>query len=449
MTCHSIKQIKILRKETRGLKNQWFYADSEGIQMAFMSPETLDVTISFDELTSYVNDSEHKLDMRERKFNQILSHEAFHVYQALNSPLLAEYSLTERRVSLQKFRVLKELVKLGDSEFQEELPIILDFHVDDFRSYAHQIAHDNKIASEKIYGNPQKEKFSIIDIIEGAAVCYQYLANEDFEGEVIKFDSPEYTSAWNYFYNKTRGDVENCRIVFLFMCDIYIKFLGKNHSVAEDFYSYIQLSIPQVDKIPQYKDEFFLGKDINSHFLSGLKTIHLTKLEVDIMLNFTSSLPYENQAKLYIYMRVYIELFKSLTLAGSIEKRSINNKHISIRRSLEKTTPYWKTDLILPCTLCSNYEITKFSSNLCDIGNVSYIDDFGRDKITQNSEEVKIINFIKRVEPIVCGENIDIFCCLKHGFKRRRKILKCTEPNSLNSEFKDNFNMTLSEFLNE
>lgn len=449
MTLYSIEEIKKIRKDTRYLKSSNFYADSSSVQMAFMSPETLDVTISIDEVTSYVNGIEYEVDKQKRIKNQILSHEAFHVYQALHSPLLAEYSLTERRILMQKLRVLEELVKLRYSCFDDELPIVLDSHTAELRSYAYDIANDNKIASEKIYGNPREEKFSIIEIIEGAAVCYQYLADDDLAGEVIKFDSPEYTSAWNYFHAKSRGKMQDCRVIFLFMCDIYIKFLGKSHDVADDFDNYIQLSVTQIDKISHYQNEFFLGKDANRQFLKSLKTIGLTQLEIDIILNYTASLIYENQAKLYVYIRAYVELFKCLTLAGSAERRSSNNKHISIRRSLEARASYWKTDLIIPCTLSNNNEVKMFSNSLCNSKNVNYIDDFGMDKITNNSEEVKSINFIKRVEPIICRENVEVFCCSEHGFKKRHIVLGCANPSSLNSEFRKKFNITLREFLDE
>lgn len=450
-----LAKISAIRNRTRAIKNRDLYAVDEDSCSAFMSPDTLDVTSNIDELRGYIEKDSNRVKAKgelpsilPRRHNQILSHEAFHVYQVLNSTLLANYSLAARRVGFRKFAALEDISR-RDLPFKEELPIALESYSIPHKAYILDIVKEHEGLCETIYTKANNEQFSIIDIVEGAAVGYQYLADHDLTGEIISFTSPEYTVVWNYFYQQAKGSLADARTVFLFMCDLYLKFLGIYHHGTEDFDNHIKLSIPHVGRLSKYREEFKDSSKRDVLFLTSLEQTGTDADGIGHLSRFAASLPYENQERFYVLIRSYAELFKSLTIAGSTDRDRYNtNKNKSIKRILSKKNPYMHTDFVLPCILSSPPEVQKFAHMPFEVDDVHYVDDM-QDRIMVKATESEILNFIKRIEPIACMKNEEVFCCPEHGFKRRPIVLGCMLPKSLNSECQKYFNRSLQELLNE
>lgn len=207
------------------------------------------------------------------------------------------------------------------------------------------------------------------------------------------------------------------------------------------------MAIPLIHFYEGYFIEFEDSEDRDFLLIKNIKQIEISPQNINSILEYCGTLSYDSQRVFFANIRLYAELFKRLTHAGSTTRElPTTNKNYAINRKLKEIFPYWNSHFTLPCVLSSYKEIAKFSTMWTHIDSVRYIDDFGNREITKEQEGY-ILNFVKRFEPLVNNKQDEVFCCAEHRNVRKmiKTIRTCQNSNSLNIIFKNIFGKELSE----
>ncbi|ACF46016.1 hypothetical protein Paes_0975 [Prosthecochloris aestuarii DSM 271] len=426
------------------LKKGAFYS-GEG---SFMNLDTLEIVIDDDELAEYAKSVSADHARQKRICKQIRAHESYHVYQSLASSSIDEYALSERRIKWQKINVLSELVRAGKYEDlsgrNAEIPVILEDYDKESLRMVHAIVNDNRRWVEKIYVEGRGDSVSVCDIIEGSAVCFQHLFDHDVEGAVVHYEEPVYLRAWNLYYDKTDVSLHDAKIVFLFMCDIYLKCFDFRNGVVDEVEVYMRRSKPHIAKMEHYRQQYDEKVEIDFSFSEALKKVKLNERQTKRIIEYVKRIPDESRRKLYVYVMVYSEMFRDLVLVGMKDDSMYSNKYAVANRIFSKSKEYWGSELVLPCVLSDEHEMLDFSRMLQEMMQEQYIDDITHSKMQDGKEENMMMNFVRRIEPVLNGEFRHIYCCKKHGYTNIRHVVSCGEPDSLSSLFENFFGKSLS-----
>lgn len=391
-------------------------------------------------------------------FEQVLSHEAFHVYQILRYSIVANLSLAQRSVGLLKFDYISRNVaenkkySMGD-RLLDKTPI--SYNSQNF-SVTAIYNTDLKEVEEKIFQADRNSPYTILEIIEGAAISFQLLATRDPLAEAVQNLRPIYKRVWEDYCEVSQIDKHNIeqvatlRTIHVFATDIFLKFFDIHFKDTCEFSNFINVSSSYMNKIYDYQVEFNNALIREKRLTEALAFQSEAHEREKLILDFCGRLPYESQEKLYVLIRLYSDLFKRLALVGAeARSRPSNNKNRAINKWLEKTFPYWSSDFCLPCVLCNYSEGIKFAFIWKELSGIRFIDDT-RSQIISVGEENMILNLVRRIEKYLEDNNDENYCCSEHGFisKHTTTFKTCDKVGSLDSLFRFHFNRSISMVVN-
>ncbi|NRA87933.1 MAG: hypothetical protein HRU28_11215 [Rhizobiales bacterium] len=202
-------------------------------------------------------------------------------------------------------------------------------------------------------------------------------------------------------------------------------------------------------KIDSYFDEFSNSKLRDSLFVSSLSHVERDESIVDKILEYCGALNNEKQMRLYINTRLYADIFKQVSLAGSILKnRPTNNKNRAINLALKHIFPFWESDFLIACVLADHEQVSKFMMLWTHIKSINFIDDTKNEQTSLEDENI-ILEFMRKFNMILKSFNSTIYCCSKHKLVKGIYLAsKCGEPDSINQMCIVGFGKPLKEIIN-
>lgn len=391
-------------------------------------------------------------------FEQILAHESFHVYQVLTCNVLSEYSEAKRREALVALRLLKRDIDNGVKFIPSNIGLRSLYSKpknDEERQYFKIIKNNRDKTIGKLHTRAMPDSINLLEVVEGAAVAFQLLSQNDLRNEKVSLKGNEYTKAWDLFSNICDFDYEDddqlgyARLMFLFLCDIYLKSHNSSRFTFSTFEDSISLVAHLITKREVYHEEYF---DVNKRellFVNSLRHVERNQLNFDSILEFCGNLEKEEQFRLYLNVRLYADIYKRIAPVGFPEMRiKLSNKNKAINYLLSKKFSFWGTDFSIPCVLSDYTTMCKFTMIWADFSDTKFIDDT-RNAETSFEYENSLLQLYDDLEvallPIEFNEKV--LCCSEHGFRIRNQVHKCKNNDSLNARFISFFKNSISEIV--
>lgn len=452
-------------------KNALFFGNDDS-EHGFARPDTLGVYIEsasmedfykqkvsqLETLKKISNDNKyHDIDLSDYllPFEQVLAHEAYHIYQFLTCTVMSDHASSMRRKGRVELQVLHELLSRGSIICTGTE--ILDFDVVDkgVEQYIDRITAD-AYDSIKILDQRQTENhLSLREIIEACAVSFQLISQNDYLNKKLPFTDPTYTVAWDRFVAKLDDSVDDpavalvARLVFLFAGDVYLKFSHNDFQDTNDFDEALDLVAPLVNDFSKYIEEFEGSEKIRDElFMRSITDVERDASVVEAITDYIGLLPTEGQMRLYANIRLYSDVFKRVALSGAPERiRPNNNKNRAVNRRLTELFPYWTSDFVIPCVLSDFEQSSKFATIWMRIHETKFMDEIEQ-RFLSLEEDNFALNFINNFSSLLLHPSSGARCCNKHGYEDNAHILMgCVEPDSLNQSCVTAFGKSLREIV--
>lgn len=389
-------------------------------------------------------------------FEQILAHESFHVYQTLRCKFLSEYSVAKRRGSLVALRFLERDIDNGKKFLPSEIGLrsYYDNPRDETeRQYFEIIKQDRADAKDNLYARLNPDAVNLLEVVEGAAVAFQLLSQNDLRNEKVKLKGKEYTRAWDSFSVICSFDYKNdeelsfARLMFLFLTDVYLKSKNVSTSAVSTFEEAIDSVAHLINKRSVYQEEYSYSIRRDSEFIKSLQHVERDGACIDKILDFCGSIDEDKQFQLYVNIRLYADIYKRVAPVGFPDKKiTLSNKDQAINYYLIDKFPFWRSNFSISCILSDYITTTKFVMMWTEFSKIQFIDETRNAEISFKSENywLQLYDELQiALQPV--DLNIKVPCCPSHGYIHRNKAHKCTNKYSLNSRFIKVFNRSLSE----
>lgn len=391
-------------------------------------------------------------------FEQILAHEAFHVYQTLSCNLLSEYSEAKRREALVALRLLKRDVDNGKKFSPSEIGLrtFYDNPNNETESqYFEIIKKDRTEAIDKLYARQMPDAINLFEVVEGAAVAFQLISQNDLRNEKIKLKGKEYTKAWDAFSSSCEFDYKNdeelgyARLMFLFLTDVYLKSKNVFTSAISTFEEAIDLVVHLIAKRTVYQKEYFNSNIRDTEFIKSLQHVERDESNIESILDFCGTIDEEKQFQLYLSIRLYADVYKRIAPIGFPEKEvALSNKNKAINYYLNKKFPFWGANFSIPCILSDYMATAKFITMWTEFSQIKFIDETRNTEISFVFENYLLQLYDELSIALQPADlNIKVLCCPMHGYRVRNMAHKCTNDGSLNSKFIKVFNRSISEIV--
>ncbi|MBL7003572.1 MAG: hypothetical protein ISR69_06065 [Gammaproteobacteria bacterium] len=391
-------------------------------------------------------------------FEQILAHEAFHVYQTLNCNFLSEYSEAKRREALVALRLLGRDIDNREKFSPSEIGLRAFYNNpknDTESQYFEIIKKDRVEAIDKLYTRQKPDEINLFEVVEGAAVAFQLLSQNDLRNKKVPLKGNEYTKAWDAFSSSCEFDYENdeelgyARLMFLFLTDVYLKSKNVSTSAVSTFEEAIDLVVHLIAKRAVYQEEYFDSNRRDTEFIKSLRHVERDESNVESILDYCGTIDEEKQFQLYLSIRLYTDVYKRIAPVGLPEKKiALSNKNKAINYYLNKKFPFWESNFSIPCILSDYMATAKFITMWIEFSQIKFIDETRNAEISFESENFLLELYDElSVALLPVDFNKQVRCCPMHGYQFRNIAHKCTNDDSLNSRFIKVFNRSISEII--
>lgn len=448
-----------------------FNIEANGEPLGTASPATLGVVFDEKMLKEFLERKRKQLDelralqrqgMTDIKasefldpFEQVLAHEAFHIYQFLSCSIISDYAASVRRKLRVEIKLLAEVSAFEGFPLEVGELFMAPQADKDVQEYLERVEEDAFDAIQKIDFKASESDFSILEIVEAGAVAFQLISQNDYLGVKIDVQEAVYTRVWDRFAAIIQIDQTNSnsvlvgRMMLMFTCDVYLKFAHNDFQDSRDIFDALELVAPLFKNFPSYVEEFEGDqRQRDKLLLRALNHVEEDQDIVDKVLEYCGDLPSQDQLKFYVNIRLYGDVFKRVALAGAQKRRRPqNNKNRAVNRRLKTLYPFWGSDLTIPCVLSSFDQCSKFSTIWMNIDDVTFIDEIER---TQQSvkDDNQVLDFTTRFTNFLSNPNMGAFCCREHGHMDNHiSIGRCGKSDSLNQFCVTNFGRSLGEMV--
>lgn len=453
----------LLKTENYTFYNWKLSSISTSVPNASIHIDKLSMSFDENEILTYLKKKESDIEsdkLDTSAFEQILAHEAFHVYQTLTCSLLSDYSLHKRKESLLLLRLLHRKIekKQKISASKKSLYSLFDYPESREEKKYFYLVREDRVKSKKNLDTPiGLEKISVRDVIEGGAVAFQLLSKNDIRNIKVQLVGEVYSKAWNLFskyFNYNYDDNEQlkyARLTFLFLTDIYLKTKSDDTSYSESsFEDCIHLITDLSNKVEDYKRIYNDPIKRDSAFIESIQYVERDKQRVQKILDFIGKLPSEDYQSIFINVSLYADLFKRLVLVGYLDRKTrFSNKHFAANCLLENKFPFWGSHLTIPCILSNQETSIMFSMLWVDLPKTKFIDDTRKQQISFSEENALLDLFDRLVIATLpkADSNKQIFCCKEHGLQSYGKVNNCNNKDSLNYICQQIFGKQLKEII--
>ena len=194
------------------------HAMPDGMSGASVHVEKLTMNIDEDELLRYVEAKKKScIDPGYKKdwiaaYEQIFAHESFHLYQTLTCSLLSNYSLAKRKEALELMRQVTQIVEKGGMVIPSKEGIIdlLEKHesAEEGRRFS-WIKKDRNNTRRLLDGRTPDGAISVREVVEGGAIAFQLLSQDDVRDTKVTLTGAIYFRAWNRFTEKWKFNADS------------------------------------------------------------------------------------------------------------------------------------------------------------------------------------------------------------------------------------------------
>ncbi|MCP4233710.1 MAG: hypothetical protein GY770_08990, partial [Aestuariibacter sp.] len=260
--------------------------------------------IILERLEAYESRSKDIPDWAYSDFEQILAHEAFHVYQTLSCNFLSEYSEAKRREALVALRLLGRDIDNREKFSPSEIGLrtLYSNPKNDTESqYFEIIKKDRAEAIDKLYTRQKPDEINLFEVVEGAAVAFQLISQNDLRNKKVPLKGNEYTKAWDAFSSSCEFDYENdeelgyARLMFLFLTDVYLKSKNVSNSAVSTFEEAIDLVAHLITNRAVYQEEYLDSNRRDTQFIKNLKHVERDESNIESILEFCGTLDEDKQ----------------------------------------------------------------------------------------------------------------------------------------------------------
>jgi hypothetical protein len=397
---------------------------------------------------------------------QLLTHEMFHLYQALTFPILINYTKLFRRVYMYEwytfnilsrlryqYKLNEQIISLNSIKFAEYDDGTKNVIFDDINGSDEAL----KLINEKIDG------ISIFEIIEGLTIAYQLITTKDIKCDIFTSLHEKYLKAYNMFLEKSdiicdnKEDIALSRIVFLFIANTSLL-------CAETFSNRIIPTFLDLSKTGKKYVEF-LKKDMEDKnsssslfrdtLFGGLKALFqydssYTGDEINFIENRLSKLSKDNKKFFYILCKLLNLVIKdALKINPRIffnEGLNMEDKALIINNFYKNKFPSFGKKYFLPLLLSDYMLCSEYFSSESQIKKLNYKSHYKGLEITVqgDSETIDILNTFNKL----LDTEEEIMCCKKHGYEKNlKKILDCNEEDSYKAFFNQYTNLKLEDMV--
>lgn len=448
-----------------------FLFENDDSQHGFARPDTLGVYIDptsmaefFQQKTDQIsqlevlrNGSHREIDLSDYllPFEQVLAHEAYHIYQFLTCTVMSEYASAMRRKSRVELKVLHQILNQG-SVLNTSTEILDVSSIEDgVEQYVDLVIADAEDAIRALDEHKTDNHLSLREIIEACAVSFQLISQNDYLNKKLPISDPTYTVAWDRFAEKLDVSVDDptialvARLVFLFTGDVYLKFSHNDFQDTNDFDEALDLVAPLVSGFSKYIEEFEgTAKHRDELFMRSITDVERDASALEAITDYVGALPTAGQMRVYANVRLYSDVFKRVSLSGAPERRRPNNnKNRAVSRRLTELFPYWTSDFAIPCILSDFEESSKFVTIWMRIHETEFMDEIEHQMFSLEEDNF-VLNFISNFSSALLDPNSGARCCNKHGYQDPiQKLMSCAEPDSLNQICITAFGKSLREII--
>ncbi|OHU95692.1 hypothetical protein BIW53_07605 [Pseudoalteromonas byunsanensis] len=391
-------------------------------------------------------------------FEQILAHESYHIYQTLTCSLLSEYSEAKRREALVALRLLARDIGTGNKLSPSMIglrSIYENPQNEEEEQYFSIIKKDRTEAIKQLYSRPKEGAVNVFEVIEGGAVAFQLLAQNDLTNERVKLEGKEYSIAWDTFSNRYDFDYSNeealrySRLTFLFLTDVYLKSKNVMTTAVTTFEEAVDLVSNLVGKLHIYKKEFVDLHVRDFEFMKSLQHVERDESNIESILDFCGTLDEDKYLQFYINIRLYSDVYKCVVPAGFPTKKvTLSNKNRAINYYLKEKFAFWDSNFCIPCILSNYTDQAKFTVMWTEFSHIQFIDDTTHAETSFENENFLLKLYDELALAILpIEENRKVQCCAEHGARIRNAVHKCMNEDSLNSKFIKAFNRSIAEIF--
>lgn len=391
-------------------------------------------------------------------YEQILAHEAFHVYQILTCSFFSEYSAAKRREALVALRLFEREIANGKKFTPSKLGLNSLYGTPQDKTeeeYFKIIINDRQDTNDIFIARSTLDAISLKEVVEGAAVTFQLLSQHDLRNERVQLKGKVYTKAWDSFCSRCHFDCDNdeklrfARLMFLFLTDIYLKSKNVSSSAVGSFEEAIDLVAHLIDRFEVYQEEYKNVNQRDSEFIKSLQHIERKESNCQKILEFCGTIDEEKQFELYANIRLYADIYKRIAPIGFPSKEvTLCNKHQAVNYFLSSKFHFWGSDFSIPCVLSDYITTTSFITMWTEFSQIQFIDETRNAKISFEEENLLLQLYDElfiALQPI--ESNRKVLCCDEHGYRISKQAYKCANKDSLNSRFTEIFNRSLSEVI--
>ena len=453
-------------------KKSKFFFGEDSSQHGFARPDTLGVYIDntymaefYEEKNSQIEKMKNLSEQEVRDvdlsvyllpFEQVLAHEAYHIYQFLTCTIISEYASVMRRKGRLELKFLHQLLSQNTKLISGKEILSYSAFDDDVQQYINRISDESYNEIKKIDRKLTSNHLSLREIIEACAVSFQLISQNDYLNKKIPISDPLYNRAWDMFVGKLDIEVNNAaiamiaRLVFLFAGDVYLKYSHNDFQDTNDFEEALDLVSFLVGNFHKYIEEFNGGEKIRDEkFIKSIKDVERDDALIGEIIEYAGTLSSDKQIHLYSNIRLYSDIFKRISLSGAPDrKRPNNNKNRAVNRRIKSFFPYWESDFAIPCIISDFEQSSKFSTLWMRINETKFMDEIEQQSFTLEEDNFSL-DFINNFSNILLAPNSGARCCTKHGYEDIvQKIMTCTELDSLNQCCIDAFGKPLRNIIN-
>lgn len=404
---------------------------------------------------------------------EVVFHESFHIYQAVNYKPLSLSFEAERRLSTLKWMLSEDYfidrrhnISIGDSFYS--LLYHLNKESELYNTILLQFSYCIKDVDFLLeYNNKyKKNNLSLIDLIEGQAYIFQLgFVRDNLDHDIIVKNEnikDVYINAWLFYKEHGGYDWEE----FIFFVEMSFKngvVIDSNHLSGSSGHNpsvlFYYLCINQRNII--YKSvssvnnkDLMLFIEKQKIVLNNELVLYFSNIDQLQIASFFSRVMYIDSIQDSIF-DFYNNIGTSegdlnnmnglLSSLDDVRHGQADERISSVTNNLKEINPILVSKYSLAFILSFKDIFYKDFFDINNIANMSeYTGGFGDDLISLDVEN-NILDIIESFESL--SQHKRAYCCTKHGIASLRKILSCHENNNLSDNVKKEFNRSLSDMI--